>query len=142
MTSRQPQRGSLSVEFALLVPALVLLFSLVIGGARVWLARADMELVAGAAARAGSLERTPDQAQRAAQDVAHAQATSRSLRCAALQVRLDTGALLRSAGTRGSVTSTVTCEVPLSDVLVPGWPGTITVRASGTAVVDTYRGRR
>lgn len=135
------QRGSLAVEFAILVPALVLLFGLIVGGARTWLARTGVQHMAGAAARAASLERSVDTAQQAANRLAAEQAVASGMRCQPLSVHLDAHALTQPAGTPGRVTATVDCLVPLGDLVVPGWPGTVMVSASAQAVVDTYRGR-
>lgn len=135
------QRGSLAVEFAILVPALVLLFGLIIGGARTWLARTGVQHMAGAAARAASLERSPDAAQQAANRLAAQQAAASGMRCQPLSVHLDAAALTQPAGTLGRITARVDCQVPLGDIIVPGWPGTVMVSANAEAVVDTYRGR-
>ncbi|HAM44806.1 MAG TPA: pilus assembly protein TadE [Propionibacteriaceae bacterium] len=135
------QRGSLAVEFAILVPALVLLFGLIVGGARTWLARTGVQHMAGAAARAASLERSTDAAEQAANRLAAQQALASGMRCQPLSVQLDAPTLSQQAGTPGRVTATVDCQVPMSDIVVPGWPGTVMVSASAQAVVDTYRGR-
>ncbi|MBA3022117.1 TadE/TadG family type IV pilus assembly protein [Propionicimonas sp.] len=136
------QRGTLTVEFALMVPALVLLFGIIIGGARVWLARGAVEQVAGAAARAASLERTAGSAQVAAKRLAGAQAAVGGLRCQTLSIQTNTSAFAAPVGSPGRVEVTARCEVPLADVLVPGWPGTVLVSATSSEVVDSYRGRK
>jgi Flp pilus assembly protein TadG len=136
------QRGAAAVELALIVPVVVLLFGVVVGGARVWLARADVEQMAGAAARAGSQARTPAAAVVAATDLAHAQATTAGLRCRRLSVDVDARSLASPPGTPAEVLVTVRCGVPLEDVIVPGWPGELTLTAAVSSVVDSYRGRR
>lgn len=136
------QRGSLAVEFAILVPALVLLFGVIIGGARTWLARSGVEHMAGAAARAASLERSTGEAQVAAKALAARQASASGMRCEPLSVHLDASALAHPAGTTGRVVAVVHCQTPLSDIIVPGWPGSVDISASAEAVVDTYRGRQ
>jgi Flp pilus assembly protein TadG len=141
MTGRD-QRGSLAIEFVLLVPVLMLLFGVVVGGARVWLARGAVEQAAAAGARAASSERSLAEAERAGRDLAMAQADTNGLRCARFSVQVDASTLAQDAGTAGHVRASVSCLVPLADVLVPGWPGTIDVSAEATAVVDRYRGRK
>jgi Flp pilus assembly protein TadG len=136
------QRGTLTVEFALLVPALVLLFGVAVGGARVWMARTNVESIAGAAARAAVLERSPQAAIDAAQRLGAMQATTSGLRCITLDVSVDTADFSRPVGTPGSITATARCEVPLGDVLVPGWPGSVTVSASSSTPLDSFRGRK
>ena len=126
----------------MIVPVVVLLFGLVVGGARTWLARGNVEQAAAAAARGVSQARTPAAARQLAADLAGAQAAVGGLRCARWLVDVDAAALAAPPGRPGAVAVSVTCEVPLEDVLVPGWPGSIEVRASASAVVDTYRGRQ
>ncbi len=135
------QRGSLTVEFAILVPALMLLFGVAVGGARTWMARSSVEQVAGAAARAAALEYTPTAAAAAGERLARAQVAVGDVRCTPLAVTVDAHALNTPAGVPGQVRATADCDVPLSDLLVPGWPGTMRVSASGSAVLDTYRRR-
>lgn len=136
------QRGSLSLEFVLLVPTLVLLFGLMVGGARTWIARSGVEHLAAAAARGASLERTPAEADAAANRLAAAQAVVGGLRCEPLSVSVDARALGSAVGTPGAVSATVVCAVPLADVLVPGWPGSVDVSATASAVADSYRERK
>lgn len=142
MTAGRDQRGSMVIEFVLLVPMLMLLFGVVVGGARVWLARGAAEQAAAAAARAASMERSVAAAEQAGRDFAAAQANTSGLRCTRFSVQVDAGALGQDAGTAGRVQATVNCAVPLADVLVPGWPGTVDVSGNATAVVDRYRGRK
>jgi len=136
------QRGSTVVEFTVLIPVLVLLFSLLVGGGRAWLARSSVESMAGAAARAASLERDAGAATAAARRLVTAQADVSGLRCAQLNTRLDATAFGLPAGTPGAVRATVSCSVPLADLLVPGWPGELSVVATASAVIDRYRGRK
>ena len=136
------QRGSASVEFAMLVPVLVLLVGLVVGGARTWLARGMVEQAAGAAVRGMSQSRSPAEADRTAKDLALAQAAAGGLRCGTLVVDTDASALGRPPGVPAKVWATVRCDVPLEDVLVPGWPGVIRVEATAETVLDRYRGRK
>ena len=63
------------------------------------------------------------------------------LRCDRWSVDVDARGLTSPVGTQAWVTATVSCTVPLSDVLVPGWPGAVDVRAEASAVMDRYRGR-
>lgn len=136
------ERGSASVEFAMMVPVLVLLFGMVVGGARTWLARGAVEQAAGAAARGASQARSPGEARRDAVELASAQAAVGGLRCERIAVQVDAAELAGVPGSPARVSAAVTCEVPLADVLVPGWPGTVTVTASAMSVVDRYRGRK
>ena len=136
------ERGAAAVELALIFPVLVLLLGVVVGGARVWLARSAVEQLGAGGARAASLERTPGEAVAAAKALVGAHAASEGLRCVELGVQVDATGLAMPVGTRAEVAVRVTCAVGLGDVLVPGWPGSLTVEASATSAVDTYRGRR
>jgi uncharacterized protein (UPF0333 family) len=140
--STRNERGSLSLEFVLLVPALVLLFGVMVGGARTWIARSGVEQLAAAAARGASLERTPSEAERAAKTLVAAQLAVGGMRCGSLSVVVDASALAAPAGSPGEISATVACAVPLGDVLVPGWPGSIEVRARASAIADSYRERK
>ncbi len=136
------QRGSAAVEFAMVVPVLVLLFGVVVGGARTWLARGAVEQAAGAAARGVSLARSVPEAHRLAAELATAQAAVGGLRCERFGVEVDAAAIAQPPGLPGRVGATVRCQVPLADVLVPGWSGAMEVSATATTVLDRYRGRR
>jgi len=136
------QRGAVSVEFAMVVPVLVLLAGLLVGGARTWLARGVVEQAAGAAVRGMSQARTQPEAARAARDLAVAQAAAGGLRCERIIVETDATALAQPPGLPGKVTATVGCDVPLGDLLVPGWPGVVRVAARAEATLDRYRGRK
>lgn len=136
------ERGAAAVELALIVPLLVLLFSVVVGGARVWLARTTVEQMAAGAARAGSLARTPGEAVTAATSLARAQAAADGLRCLDLAVEVDARSLTRLPGTPAAVEVQVACAIGLDDVIVPGWPGRLTISAAASSTVDTYRGRQ
>lgn len=140
--SRRDERGAAATEFALLVPTLVLLIGLVVGGARVWLARANVEQVAASAARAASSERSAPAGIAAARRVADLQARNSSLRCASLQVEVDATGFRVPVGGAASVGVRVRCAVPLTDVFVPGWPGHLALESSAESTLDRYRERQ
>lgn len=135
-------RGAAAVEFVVLVPVLVLLTGLVAGGARVWHARSAVDHIASAAARAVSLARSPGEAKRDATRIAAGQADQEGVRCHPLTVDVDARGLATRPGTPANASITATCTVPLADMLVPGWPGSLRVRASASSVIDPYRERQ
>ena len=56
-------------------------------------------------------------------------------------VSVDTSAFGVPVGTPATVTASITCRVPFADLSLPGMPGSITVRSTGAAALDTYRAR-
>lgn len=134
-------RGSLVLEFAVLAPGMVLIISLLIVTGRVALAGQSVAQAADEAARAASLARTQSEAARAAGDTSTASLRQQSLQCVSSSVTVDTSGYARPAGTAASVAATVTCVVRLSDVAIPGLPGSHTVTATASSPLDTYRER-
>lgn len=136
------ERGAAAVELALIVPVLVLLLGVVVGGARVWLARGSVEQLAAGAARAGSLARSPTEAVSAATSLVDGQLALDGLRCLEFDLKVEARDLAKPPGTPGRIEVRVTCAVGLTDLIVPGWPGRLTLSAQAWSAVDTYRGRR
>ena len=117
------ERGAVALEFAVIVPALGLLIALMVGTARVWFAHTTVEQIAGTAARAASLAVTPGEAKAAADRIAGAQAATNGLNCAGLSVSADVSGFQVPEGQPARIDVRVSCSVPLSDLVVPGWPG-------------------
>ncbi|HEX8508287.1 MAG TPA: TadE family protein [Propionibacteriaceae bacterium] len=136
------QRGSASVELALVVPALVLMLGLMVAGGRLWFARTIVVDAAQTAARSASLARTAGQAAADGRSAARQSLATAGLRCDNPSVTISTAAFAAPAGTPASIDSTIICVVPFADVLLPRMPGSVTVTASGTSALDTYRSRR
>ncbi|WP_255363494.1 TadE/TadG family type IV pilus assembly protein [Geodermatophilus sp. DSM 45219] len=131
----------MSVELALLSPALLLLLSFAIVAGRTQIADGAVQEAARAAAREASLAR--DAATAAALADAQAQRTlaAQDLRCQRTTVDIDTAGFFAPPGQPGDVTVSITCVVGMADVLAPGLPGSVTVEASFTSPVDAYRER-
>ena len=140
-TSGNAERGTAALEFVLIVPALGLLLSMMIGSARIWQAHTVVEQIAGTAARAASMARTPSEARAAADDIARSQAATRGLSCSSLQADLNLAGFQVPVGQPARVSARIACTVPLSDLIVPGWPGSWTVTAEADSVLDRYRRR-
>jgi Flp pilus assembly protein TadG len=128
---RTDERGSASVELAILAPLVGLLLGVVVLVGRVQLARADIEGAARSAARDLSISRDPHLA-------------ADEVRLALLET-LDVGSptcrTLSFSPEIGSteVSVTVTCTVDLQEAAVLPVPGSMSVSASASAVIDTYR---
>ncbi|GAA3044272.1 pilus assembly protein [Streptomyces roseofulvus] len=136
-------RGDVAIEAVVVVPLLLALALVVIAGARLSLAGQTVDAAAQAAARAASLERTPQAGQSAAQAAAATVLAQDDQPCTSSSVRAATSGLGTPLGETSTVTVTVSCRVPIGDLLLfGGGPGVRTMTASFTSVVDTYRGRR
>jgi Flp pilus assembly protein TadG len=123
--------GSVSVELAILAPLIALLLVCVVAVGRVQNSRADVEAAAQSAARDISIARDP------------AAAFGR--------VRKSTAAMLHVGSpscreftftpslTADDVTVSVACVADLQDAAVLPLPGSMTLRASATEVLDQFR---
>jgi hypothetical protein len=134
--------GSVSLELAVLG---VLIFVLV-GGfltlvGRSNIAEGSIQSAARAAARAASLTRTSDAAQTAGSTAAAQALADAHVPCSAWSLAMDTSQFAAALGRPAALTATVTCTVPYGDLLVPGVPGSRTLHAAFTSVLDEYRAR-
>jgi Flp pilus assembly protein TadG len=141
MSARAAERGSVSVELALLAPALLLLLSFAVFAGRTQIAEGAVQEAARSAAREASLAR--DAATAAALAGAQAERTlaAQNLRCQQTTVDVDTAGFQAPLGQPGDVTVSITCVVGMADLLAPGLPGSVTVEASFISPVDAYRER-
>jgi Flp pilus assembly protein TadG len=130
-----------SVELALLAPALLLLLSFTVLAGRTQIADNAVEEAARAAAREASLARDADTAAASATAQAQRSLTVQDLQCQATTVDVDTAGFATPLGQPGDVTVAIGCTVGMGDLLAPGLPGTVTVEASFTSPVDAYRER-
>ena len=132
-------RGSESVELAILLPIGLLLVAMLVVGARIALAGDRISGVAGIAARDASLARSATAAQQVATETATTALTSQGLHCIDVQVSVDTSGFTAPPGAAASVTVAVSCTVDLSDVGVAGLPGSRTLTDSATSPLDPAR---
>ncbi|MFE0024106.1 TadE family protein [Amycolatopsis sp. NPDC059021] len=135
---RRCDAGSVSVEAAILVPALLFLGLLIIAGARVSAAQQALDNAATAAARAASLARGPAAAQQAGTTVARERLVREGLTCHGSSVTITADGL--AVGRVGQVRASVTCQVPLTDLALPVPGGTRTLTSAFTSPTDPYRG--
>jgi Flp pilus assembly protein TadG len=133
--------GSVALEAAIILPSLIMFVCLAIAGGRLVISGAKIDAAAEDAAREASLHRTAASAQQAAHQAATESLTDQGITCASTHVTVDTGGLEVAIGQVGTVTVTVNCTVNLSDLLLPGVPGTRTLTSRATSVVDQYRQR-
>jgi Flp pilus assembly protein TadG len=140
-TSCRRDRGSVTLELAILTPGVLILLGLAIVAGRITVAGAAVEQASAAAAREASLARNPTDARAAATRGATTSLSERNLRCAGVQVTVDITGFATDVGSPAQVEATVTCTVALAALAVPGLPGSRTLTASTTSVLDRYRSR-
>jgi Flp pilus assembly protein TadG len=137
---RDPQRGSMSVELAVIAPALVLLLLLVGAAGRVVEAQGHLDGAARDAARAASLAGSPAQAAELAQQAAQGDLGASSW-CAGGSVRApvigfpSAGQLV---GPGSDVRVTVTCDVSMSPFRLLGFGATMHFSGTGIAPLDPF----
>lgn len=146
MNSRRKQgssddRGSITLELVVWAPGLLLIIGLLTVAGRVSSAHGAVEQAAADAARTASSARTAAGAQDLAQASAEKTLAAQGLQCTTTTVVVDTSGFSTRPGEAASVTATVTCPVHLSDLSIPGLPGTRTVSSTATSSIDTYRER-
>ncbi|MFF1511913.1 TadE/TadG family type IV pilus assembly protein [Streptomyces sp. NPDC058326] len=135
-------RGDAAIEAVIVIPLLIAIALVVMAGARLSLAGQKTDAAAQAAARAASLERTPAAGQSAAARAAADALGERNQTCTSTRVTTDTRGLSAQLGQVSTVTATVSCTVPLGDLLLlGGGPGVRTMTSSFTSIVDAYRER-
>ena len=137
-----PERGSATLEIVVLAPVLLLFVILVIFAGRWALAQQAVQAAASEAARAASIARSPGEANTSAAGAAGASLTNQAVRCGTQSVAVDVAAFGLPEGTPGTVAATVTCVVDMSDLAVPGVPGSRTLTSTMTSPLDTYRNRQ
>ncbi len=136
-------RGSTSLELAILVPVMLLLIGFMVLVGRVAVANNTVTSIAGNAAREASLARDAAAASAAASSAARAGLAAQDLQCVGGgEVSVDPSGFAAAArGLPGqSVVVTVSCLVNLSDLAIPGVPGTRFVSDQGVSPIDVNRG--
>lgn len=141
MIKSRSERGSVSVELVIVVPALVLMLGLMITGGRIWFARTTVAEAAYSAARAASLARGPGQAVVDGKEAGRQALVTQGLDCKSRSIRVGTSAFNVPIGQPATVTTSVTCVVSFGEVSLPGFPGSMRLSADGAAALDTYRTR-
>jgi Flp pilus assembly protein TadG len=124
-------RGSASVELAILAPLVGLLLGAVVLVGRVQLARADVEGAARSAARDLSIARDPYLAIDGVRANLMTTLDVGSPTCRSLSFTPDIGT--------PRISVTLTCTVDLREAAVLPVPGSMSISASASEIVDTYR---
>ena len=135
------ERGSATIEMVILAPAFMLIVAMLVMGGRLAIAHQSIQSAATDAARAASIERGPDAHDRG---LAAAESSMREqgLQCAAPRVDLDTSGKESAPGVPDQfVRATVTCDVALADLALPGIGGSRSVSATASSPIDVYRER-
>ena len=138
---RRNERGAVSLEAVLLVPVMVLVAALATAGWRVWWASAQVQAAAEASARVAAQAVLVSEARARVGMVVTADLETAGVHCKNMVVSHDLAAVTLPAGVAGTVWVSVACTVGLSDLLVPGLPGAITVTGVATEAVDMFRSR-
>lgn len=133
---RRSERGSVSVEVAVIAPAFVFLMLLVVFAGKVSEADGNVERAAAEGARAASLRQHPGDAATDARSTVEANLATAGVSCSTLEAIVDTSDFEPG----GTVTVTIECTASMADVTLLGVPGTRTFTATATEVIDTYRG--
>ena len=136
MTTWHSERGSVSVEVAVIAPAFIFLMLLVVFAGKVSEADGNVERAAAEGARAASLRQAPGSAVADAEEAVAANLANAGVPCTNLTTNVDTS----NFEPGGTVTVTVDCEASMADVTLLGVPGTRTFTATSVEVIDTYRG--
>jgi Flp pilus assembly protein TadG len=134
-------QGSAAIELAILAPVLLALLALVIAAGRASIAQNSIAAAARDAARQASIALTPAAAQKAALASARSALADDGLDCAPI-VTVDTTGFGATPGEPATpVKATVTCIVPLSQLALPGLPGSARLTSTFSSPIDLYRQR-
>jgi Flp pilus assembly protein TadG len=138
---RRRDRGSASIELAVLTPAVIAFFAAVVIAGRITLALQAADSAAYDAARTASLARDATTARVQALSAATASFTAQGITCRSVTVNVDTTGFSIPVGQPATVRVTVSCVAELRDVALPGMPGSTTLSSSFVSPLDRYRSR-
>lgn len=135
------ERGSATVEAVIGIPAFILFVGLIIFGGRVATTHGAVESAAADAARSASLTRDANVARAEAESAARSSLANQDVSCVQITVAVGTSDFARPVGQPSEVDVTVTCRLDLSDLSVPGVPGTKAIRARISSPLDAWTER-
>ena len=133
---RDDERGSLSVEMAMIAPALLLIFGLIFVYGRVGQVNGLLDSGTRDGARSATNARSYDEARQQATDAIRDAIQQAPPDCVtSLKVQLIGRFEMGSP-----ITVRATCSYGLSDIGLPGAPGTVHPTSSFTSMLDPNRG--
>jgi len=135
MKTSTNESGSLTAELVILTPLIMMVVLLMVAFGRVEIAAGQVADAARGAAQAAVLWPTPGQASQAATVTGSFDLHSDGITCAPYGINVDTN----QWGAGGNVSVTVTCQASLAGVALAGVPGSITLRSTVVAPIETYR---
>lgn len=135
------QRGSQTVAFVLLVPALVIVLGTLWIAGRYANADTGVQAAANAAARDASLARTAAGARSAGTAAAERVLSQYSTVCINKSISIDTTGFAAPLGQTGTVKARISCTIANDAAIAPGFPGTKTFDQAGVSPIDRYRER-
>jgi Flp pilus assembly protein TadG len=138
---QREERGSAAIEAAIGVPAFALFVGLIIFGGRTASTHEALQSAAADGARSASIARDAQTARGDAREAAAASIANQKIGCSDVDVTVDTSDFNKQPGVQGSVDVTVICRLNLSDLAVPGVPGSRVMRATMSSPIDTWRER-
>jgi hypothetical protein len=135
-------RGLAALELVILGPVILLLICFVIAAGRTSIAQGAIDAAARAAARQASIAPTLGAAEQAAYAGAAAALRADDLDCQpTVTLPRLREAFETRAGQSARIHAYVVCVVRLSDLAIPGLPGSIRLTARFTSPLDPFRSR-
>lgn len=131
--------GGHALELLVITPALLAFVLLLVAFGRVSSADSKVDAAAASAARAASQQYDAVSAQQAALSQARSAMAEAGVQCTDVSVDVDASGFAAPAGTTGSVVVDVHCTVGLSDVAIPGIPGSKTLSGRAVSPIDLFR---
>ncbi|MDI3408355.1 hypothetical protein [Streptomyces cavernicola] len=140
-TRLQDDSGYYTLEALICIPVVLAALALFAAYGLAGIGDTTTANAAAAAARAASRADAPEGAEVAGQNAAISSLRQAGNTCADSSITIDTSNFPTDVGQAGQVTATVTCTVPLSQLTVPGMPGSKTLEATRVSSVDQYASR-
>jgi|SRR5215469_8419561 len=141
MGSAAADDGNAALELVILAPVLLGILGLIIAAGRTSIAQGSVNAAARDAARQASISLTPAAAQAAGQASARTALRQDGLDCRPVVLINVSQFVTTRPGQPAAVTATVRCTISLSDLALPGLPGSTRLQAEFPSPLDIYRSR-